>query len=108
MLAPIQNSASRSGLVWTWHWRKDHTLNEFRDFSDHHLRSVRGDLYVASPKALRRLAALLLTRADVIDAASEVSERRTQFWRGKFGLSRDPVLSEAREALPSMNQAVGH
>ena len=61
-----------------------------------------------SPKALRRLAALLLTRADVIDAAREVRERRMQFWRGELGLDRELVLGEAGEALPSMNQAVRH
>src|SRR5437762_13324485 len=59
-----------------------------------------------SPKALRRLAALLLTRADVIDAAREVREHRMQFWRGELGLDRELVLGEAGEALPSMNQAV--
>jgi len=61
-----------------------------------------------SPKALRRLAALLLTRADVIDAARKVRERRMQFWRGELGLDRELVLGEAGEALPSMNQAVRH
>jgi hypothetical protein len=61
-----------------------------------------------SPRALRRLAALLLIRADVIDATREVSERRMNFWRGEFGLDREPVLGEARGALSSMNRAVRH
>ncbi len=44
-----------------------------------------------SPQCLRWLAAYLLTRADVVEAAKRENERRIRFWRGELGLDGDPV-----------------
>ena len=39
-----------------------------------------------SPECLRRLAAHLLTRADVINLADEATKRRLQFWSLELGV----------------------
>jgi len=52
-----------------------------------------------TPECLRRLAAHLLTRADVIDVAKKENDRRIQFWRGELGLAQD---SSARNDLQSL------
>jgi hypothetical protein len=55
-----------------------------------------------TPALLRRVAAQLLTRADVIDAAKAEHQRRIQFWCAELGVAHeldvetvisDPVVS---------------
>jgi hypothetical protein len=46
-----------------------------------------------SPRFLRRIAAHLLTRADVVDASRQESERRMKFWLTECGLEADPVTA---------------
>jgi len=43
-----------------------------------------------SPQFLRRVAAHLLTRADVVDVSRLESERRMKVWLDEFGLNDDP------------------
>ena len=43
-----------------------------------------------SPRFLRRLAAHLLTRADVVDLSRQESERRMKVWLDELGLNSDP------------------
>jgi phosphoribosylformimino-5-aminoimidazole carboxamide ribonucleotide (ProFAR) isomerase len=47
-----------------------------------------------SPRFLRRLAAHLLTRADVVDVSRQEGERRMKVWLNEFGLGVDPVSSK--------------
>lgn len=47
-----------------------------------------------SPRFLRRIAAHLLTRADVVDIARLESERRMKFWLTECGLDADPVTAK--------------
>jgi hypothetical protein len=42
-----------------------------------------------SPRFLRRAAAHLLTRADVLDVARKESERRMKIWLDEFGLESE-------------------
>lgn len=49
-----------------------------------------------SPVCLRWLASHFLARADAVDAAKEVAERRLQFWRGELGLDRELLVDEVR------------
>ena len=57
-----------------------------------------------SPQFLRRLAAHLLTRADVIDASRVESERRLRFWNSEFGLNQERQLEEeADHSLPRVH-----
>jgi hypothetical protein len=44
-----------------------------------------------SPGFLRRIAAHLLTRADVVDVSRHESERRMKLWLNEFGLEADPL-----------------
>jgi hypothetical protein len=44
-----------------------------------------------SPRFLRRVAAHLLTRADVVDVSRQESERRMTLWLNEFGLEADPL-----------------
>jgi phosphoribosylformimino-5-aminoimidazole carboxamide ribonucleotide (ProFAR) isomerase len=46
-----------------------------------------------SPRFLRRIAAHLLTRADVVDVSRQESERRMKFWLTECGLEADPVTA---------------
>ncbi|HUA17346.1 MAG TPA: hypothetical protein VMB25_01295 [Bryobacteraceae bacterium] len=46
-----------------------------------------------TPNLLRRVAAQLLTRADVIDASRAERERRIQFWCGELGVTQDEPLT---------------
>ena len=50
-----------------------------------------------SPDCLRWLAAHVLARANAIDAAREVGERRMQYWSSELGLNRR--LPEARGSV---------
>ena len=43
-----------------------------------------------SPSFLRRVAAHLLTRADVLDVSREEHERRMKVWPDELGLNSDP------------------
>ena len=44
-----------------------------------------------SPRYLRRIAAHLLTRADIIDVTRQEGERRMKVWLDEFGLEADPA-----------------
>ena len=44
-----------------------------------------------SPLFLRRVAAYLLTRADVVEVSRLESERRMKLWLNEFGLEADPL-----------------
>lgn len=50
-----------------------------------------------SPRFLRRLAAHLLTRADVVDLSRQESERRMKVWLDEFGLDADPSSTKPQE-----------
>jgi len=50
-----------------------------------------------SPRFLRRTAAHLLTRADVVDVSRQESERRMKLWLSEFGLEPD-LLSPRQQA----------
>jgi hypothetical protein len=49
-----------------------------------------------SPQYLRWLASHFLARADAVDAAKEVTERRLRYWRNELGLDRELLVDEAR------------
>jgi hypothetical protein len=53
-----------------------------------------------SPECLRWFASHFLARADALDAARAVAERRLQFWRNELGLDRELHPDEARSAIP--------
>jgi hypothetical protein len=58
-----------------------------------------------SPRFLRRVAAHLLTRADVVDIFRQENIRRMQFWIDKFGLEADTVRAKQQVVftdLPGM------
>jgi hypothetical protein len=55
-----------------------------------------------SPACLRRLASHFLARADAVDAAREVNERRLRFWRNELGLDRELLADEARPTMPQL------
>ena len=57
-----------------------------------------------SPECLRRFASHFLARADALDAAREVTERRLQFWRSELGLDRERLADEDRAAIPQLVQ----
>jgi hypothetical protein len=53
-----------------------------------------------SPGCLRWVSAHLLARAEAIDAAKEMSERRLRYWRGELGLDREVLESEGPALRP--------
>jgi hypothetical protein len=53
-----------------------------------------------SPRFLRRVAAHLLTRADVLDIFRLENIRRTQFWIDTLGLEADSVRAKRHAVLP--------
>jgi hypothetical protein len=55
-----------------------------------------------SPRFLRRLAAHLVSRADVLDIFRLESVRRMQFWIDKFGLEADSVRAEQHAVLTDL------
>ena len=55
-----------------------------------------------SPECLRWLASHFLARADAVDAAREVAERRLRFWRSELGLDRALPPDEVRPAMPKL------
>ena len=57
-----------------------------------------------SPDYLRRVAASLLARADVIDAARAEHRRRIQFWREELGVAHEPLAVQAPIAQPAISR----
>jgi hypothetical protein len=53
-----------------------------------------------SPRFLRRLAAHLLTRADVVDVCRKESERRMKLWLDELGVNSDPMAAETPDPAP--------
>ena len=47
-----------------------------------------------SPRFLRRVAAHLLTRSEVVDVSRQESERRMKLWMNELGLEADPSSAE--------------
>ena len=54
-----------------------------------------------TPDCLRRVAAQLLTRADVIETARAEHRRRIQFWRGKLGVPQVTITRSVVSPLES-------
>ena len=48
-----------------------------------------------SPRFLRRMAAHLLTRADVADFSRKEGEQRMKLWLDELGLAADPMSTRA-------------
>ena len=44
-----------------------------------------------SPRFLRRMAAHLLTRADVVEFSSKEKQRRMKLWLDELGVNADPM-----------------
>lgn len=63
-----------------------------------------------SPQLLRRIAAHLLTRADVIDTARLENQRRLRFWNGELGLglSQERDEEEVEPSLPRVHGFARH
>ena len=53
-----------------------------------------------SPRFLRRMAAHLLTRADVVDVSRTESERRMKLWLNELGLDADAASTRTPPQLP--------
>ena len=53
-----------------------------------------------SPRFLRRMAAHLLTRADVVDVSRTEGERRMKLWLTELGLDADAPGAGAPHQLP--------
>jgi hypothetical protein len=49
-----------------------------------------------SPRFLRRVAAHVLTRADVVDVSRQESERRMKVWLNELGLEADPQNTDQK------------
>ena len=47
-----------------------------------------------SPRFLRRVAAHLLTRSEVVDVSRQESERRMKLWMNDLGVKADPASTE--------------
>ena len=58
-----------------------------------------------SPRFLHRIAAHLLTRADVVDVSRQESERRMKFWLTEFGLEADPVTATHQARVNQFSRA---
>jgi hypothetical protein len=52
-----------------------------------------------SPQFLRRAAAHLLTRADVVDLSKAESERRMRLWLNELGLDADPAAPQVKASV---------
>jgi hypothetical protein len=57
-----------------------------------------------TPDCLRRAAAFLLTRADVIDAARAEHRRRIEFWRDELGVTHEPLAIQATITQPAISR----
>jgi hypothetical protein len=55
-----------------------------------------------SPRFLRRVAAHLLTRADVVEVSRQESERRMKVWLDEFGLDADPSRTDQTVRVPQL------
>jgi hypothetical protein len=55
-----------------------------------------------SPRFLRRIAARLLTRADLLDILRQENIRRKQFWTDKFKLEADWVRTKRHVLLTDL------
>jgi len=53
-----------------------------------------------SPRFLRRAAAHLLTRADVLDVSRAESERRMKVWMAELGVNDKPREARDSDAAP--------
>ena len=53
-----------------------------------------------SPRFLRRMAAHLLTRADVVEVSRRENERRMKIWMDELGVNADPVSDKIARPLP--------
>ncbi len=54
-----------------------------------------------SPRFLRRVAAHLLTRADVVDVSRQESKRRMTLWLDELGLEADPAAVTPPANIPA-------
>jgi hypothetical protein len=60
-----------------------------------------------SPNFLRRVAAHLLTRADVVEVSRQESERRMKVWLDEFGLEASPMSIKGQVRIhPSSREEV--
>jgi hypothetical protein len=55
-----------------------------------------------SPRFLRRVAAHLLTRADVVDVSRQESERRMKIWLDELGLETDSSISDKKVRIQQL------
>jgi hypothetical protein len=60
-----------------------------------------------SSRFLRRAAAYLLTRADVIDISKSEGERRKRFWLDELGIGPDGVENRERREHPPIQRLAG-
>jgi hypothetical protein len=56
-----------------------------------------------TPNCLRQMAAHLLTRADVIEAARAERGRRIRFWRDELGVAYEPLAVEMSIKKPAVS-----
>ncbi len=59
-----------------------------------------------TPNLLRKVAAQLLTRADVIEAAKAERHRRIQFWCGELGVTNETLTVDAAISHPAVSSLV--
>jgi hypothetical protein len=57
-----------------------------------------------SPRFLRRVAAHLLTRADVVDVSRRESQLRMKLWLNEFGLEADPLSTRQQASVHRFSQ----
>jgi hypothetical protein len=57
-----------------------------------------------SPRFLRRVAAHVLTRADVADLSRQESERRMKLWLDELGLEPGPVSTKPQVPVHRFSQ----
>jgi hypothetical protein len=53
-----------------------------------------------SPRFLRRVAAHLLTRADVVEVSRRENERRMKIWMDELGVNAEPINTKGVRSLP--------
>ena len=54
-----------------------------------------------SPRSLRRIAAQLLTRADVMDLSRQERERRLKLWLDELGVAPNPRSPDTGDLIPA-------
>ena len=57
-----------------------------------------------TPNCLRRVAAFLLTRADVIDASRAEHRRRIQYWNEALGVAHETLAVQAPITQPALSR----